>query len=107
MASEPQPAAPAPASGEQPTKVFQRVWLKTGEGSVKTFGLAWEDRGEVRVFPDRLEFHGKKNAFTLWHIRAVDVGKFGDNPMHKWVRVRSIHEGQVSVVLFSAKGGIL
>ena len=89
-----------------PTKVFKSVWLKREEAAVKVFGLAWDDTGTLKVFPDHVEYSGKKNTFSLVGLRAAQLGKFGGNPFHKWVKVHFVHDGRMGAISFSAKGSV-
>lgn len=89
-----------------PTQVFKSVWFKREEAAVKAFGLAWDDIGTLKILPDHVEYSGKKFNFAMFNLRAAQLGKFGSNPFHRWVKVHFVHEGRLGSLLFSAKGSL-
>ena len=77
-------------SQEAPVQVFRSVWLLREPRALSQLfvSLAFDDTGSAMIFPERLEFHGKKQRVVLSNILSVRPGRYGADLMNEWLRIQ-------------------
>lgn len=76
-------------SQEAPIQVFRSVWLLHEPRSLSRLAaLAFDDTGSVMIFPEHLEFHGKRQRLVLNNISSVRPGRYGLDFLNEWLRIQ-------------------
>ena len=88
-------------------RTFHSVWYLPDQNSWQDMNIfAFRDIGTLTIGKRSIEFHGRKGAVHIAHVKRISYGRQGRDFVNNWVRIEYGDSPATSVAFF-ADGSLL